>query len=108
MAIARCSRVTGEGAMASNMSYRTTICAQPVSCQRGASAWQATIAACSWVRPCGELLDAVDPVTLREIVAELQAANDVDAIGAAQAIRGAAQLPSGHLLAIASYAARAL
>ena len=55
-----------------------------------------------------ELLEAVDPVTLREIAAELQAANDADATGAAQAIRGVAQLPPGHLLAIASYAARAL
>jgi hypothetical protein len=55
-----------------------------------------------------ELLEAVDPVTLREIAAELQAANDADATGAAQAIRWVAQLPSGHLLAIASYAARAL
>jgi hypothetical protein len=55
-----------------------------------------------------ELLEAVDPVTLREIAAELQAANDADATGASQAIRGVAQLPSGHLLAIASYAARAL
>jgi hypothetical protein len=58
----------------------------------------------------GHLADGAgdDPVTLREIGAELQAANDVDATGAAQAIRGAAQLPSGHLRAIASYAARAL
>jgi hypothetical protein len=55
-----------------------------------------------------ELLDAVDPVTLREIAAELQAANDADATAAAQAIKEMAQLPSGHLRAIASYATRAL
>ena len=51
---------------------------------------------------------AVDPVRLREIAAELQAASDADATAAATAITGMAELPSGHLLAIASYAARAL
>jgi hypothetical protein len=51
-----------------------------------------------------ELLEAVDPVRLREIAAELQAASDADAT----AITGMAELPSGHLLAIASYAMRAL
>jgi hypothetical protein len=55
-----------------------------------------------------ELLKAVDPVTLREVAAELQAANDADATAAATTIRGMAQLSPGHLLAIASYAARAL
>jgi hypothetical protein len=55
-----------------------------------------------------ELLEAVDPVRLREIAAELQAASDADATAAATAITGMAQLPSGHLLAIASYAMRAL
>ena len=39
-----------------------------------------------------ELLEAVDPVTLREVAAELQAANDADATAAATAIRGMAQL----------------
>jgi len=55
-----------------------------------------------------ELLEAVDPIRLREIAAELQAASDADATAAATAITGMAELPSGHLLAIASYAARAL
>jgi hypothetical protein len=55
-----------------------------------------------------ELLEAVDPVRLREIAAELQAASDADATAAATAITGMAELPSGHLLAIASYAMRAL
>jgi len=55
-----------------------------------------------------ELLEAADPVRLGEIAAELQAASDADATAAAKAIAEVAQLPSGHLLTIASYAARAL
>ena len=36
--MARCSRVTGEGAKCSGMSYSSAICSQPVSSQRSASA----------------------------------------------------------------------
>jgi hypothetical protein len=55
-----------------------------------------------------QLLEAADPVRLREIAAELQAASDADATAAATAVTEMAQLPSGLLLTIASYAARAL
>ena len=39
-----------------------------------------------------EFLEAVDPVRLREVAAELQAARDADATAAAKAIGGMAQL----------------
>jgi hypothetical protein len=55
-----------------------------------------------------ELLEAVDPVMLREVAAQLRAASDADATTAAQAIRAMAELPPGHLEAITSDAVRAL
>jgi hypothetical protein len=55
-----------------------------------------------------ELLEMVDVVSLRNVAAELRAIGDADALAASAALLDVLKLPSEQLMAIASYALRAL